>query len=64
MIDLLRETKELLKDRDQSYRQIAEGSGVGYEWLAKFSQNIGDPRISKVQQLYNYLIQRKQDQAA
>ena len=64
MIDLLQETKRLLEERDQTFEEIANGSGVGYHWLTKFSRDAHDPRISKLQRLYNYLQSRKQEQAA
>lgn len=52
------ETNKLLKQarKTMTTKAIAEGSGTGYEWLAKYQQGvITDPKISNLQKLYDYL---------
>lgn len=56
---LLESTYEQLKARDRALtlRRIAEGAGVDYEWLAKFSQNrINDPGVQKVEAVHKFLL--------
>ncbi len=47
MENLLNSTRELLENReDVTLIEIAEGAGVGYEWLQKFNQGaIEDPGV-------------------
>lgn len=63
-MDLLSTTKTLLAQSPETQRIIAANSGVGYQWLAKFSQGrISDPGVSKVQQLHDYLSAKSQQAA-
>ena len=63
-IDLLAQTKLKLASahaesgdsRSRFMRSVAQQSGVGYEWLMKFSAGrIGDPGVVRVQKLHDYL---------
>jgi len=55
-MDLLNDTKKLLKESDKTLEQVHVGAGVSYHWLAKFKRNaINDPSVNKVQDLYNFL---------
>jgi hypothetical protein len=66
-MNLLNDTYGLLDQarKNHSLRQIAEGSGVNYHWLAKFAQRAyPDPSVVKVQTLYSWLAERSCDQAA
>ena len=57
---LLEATKMRLAAQKLPLREVAAGSGVGYEWLAKFSQGrIGDPGVRKVQALHDFLASRE-----
>ena len=59
---VIEETRELLLSKKGKWPEIAENSGVGYEWLRKFMQDaIEDPGFRKVTKLYEYL---KKDQLA
>lgn len=60
---LLDATKERLASRQETLQEVADGAGVGYQWLAKFSQNrIADPSVNKVQAVHDYFL-RKQESA-
>lgn len=55
---LLDRTKKLLADRGElSLRQIADGAGVGHEWLRSFAygDRIKDPGVTRLEKLHNYL---------
>jgi hypothetical protein len=60
MSDLLARTYELLDRRGTvSLRQIALETGLGQDWLDKFSQRrIREPGVVKVQRLHDYLAAR------
>jgi hypothetical protein len=58
---LLERTYQLLDSSDLTYREIAEGAAVDMNWLAKFKQRaIGEPGISKVQRVHDFLTSRQQ----
>lgn len=55
---LLDRTKKLLDQRGElTLRQIAEGAGVGHEWLRSFlyGNRIKDPGVSRLEKLHNFL---------
>ena len=55
---LLTRTKRLLADRGElSLREIAEGAGVGHEWLRSFAygDRIKDPGVTRLEKLHNFL---------
>jgi hypothetical protein len=56
-------TRDLLKNRPKwmSHAKIYEETGLTEAWLTSFaSKRVNDPGASKVQKLYDYLIQTKQ----
>lgn len=54
--NLLGITYELLDASDLTYREIASGAGVDINWVAKLKQRaIGEPGVTKVQAVYNFL---------
>lgn len=60
---LLPETHVLLsrylKFRDRPLKDIADGAGLGVEWLRKFkARSTHDFGVKKVQTLHNYLLRR------
>lgn len=58
----IEETMKLLEERKGSWPRVAKESGVGYEWLIKFSRGeIPKPGFEPVTKLYTYL---KSKQAA
>lgn len=55
-LPLLEKTRQLLQDCDLQLTQIANMSGLGYEWLKKFKADlIPDPSVNKVQVLHDFL---------
>lgn len=56
---LLDRTKKLLDQRgDATLREIAEGAGVGHEWLRGFVYGaIKDPGVSRLEKLHNFLVE-------
>lgn len=55
-VQLLPKTRELLSDCDLPLKEIADGAGVGFEWLRKFkAQADHDFGVQKVQALHDYL---------
>lgn len=53
---LLTRTYQLLDACDLTYAEIASGSGVDINWLAKFKQRaIGEPGVMKVQGVHDFL---------
>lgn len=55
-MDLLQRTTDLIKATKMTYREIADGAGVDIQWFAKFKQGrIGDPGVSKVQAVHDFL---------
>ncbi len=49
-------TLNLIDESRKPIRQIAIGSGVGYEWLIKFSKHgIKEPSIRKMQKVHEFL---------
>ena len=58
--NLLERTYRLLDDSDLTYAQISAGAGVDINWLSKFKQRaIGEPGVSKVQGVHDFLATRK-----
>jgi len=52
---LLESTIGRLRDRGR-YREVAEATGLGYEWLAKLAQGvIHDPGVNKIELLNRFL---------
>ena len=57
---LLQKTRELLDNCDLSLPEIANMSGLGYEWLKWFKrESTKDPGIKRVETLHNFLAQRQ-----
>lgn len=57
---LLQKTRDLLDKCDLSLPEIANMSGVGYEWLKRFKRRADpDPRVSRVETLHNFLESRE-----
>lgn len=55
---LLSRTKKLLAQRGAlTLREIAEGAGVGHEWLRSFvyGDRIKDPGVTRLEKLHNFL---------
>lgn len=55
---LLSRTKKLLAQRGElTLREIAEGAGVGHEWLRSFAygERIKDPGVTRLEKLHNFL---------
>jgi hypothetical protein len=60
MTNLLEQTRQMLSRETATHQAIADGAGVGYHWLVKFSQGrIPDPRISRIQKLHDFLSARQ-----
>lgn len=54
--ELLERTYELLLESPLTVREVAEGAGVGYEWLAKFKhRRIPSPGVIPVCRLHDFL---------
>lgn len=52
---LLDSTLDMLREHKR-YRQIAEDTGLGYEWLTKLAQGrIPDPGVKRIEALHAYL---------
>lgn len=55
---LLDRTKKLLTQRgDLTLREIADGAGVGHEWLRSFmyGDRIREPGVLKIQKIHDFL---------
>lgn len=61
---LLPKTRRLLSKCDRPLQEIADGAGVGFEWLRSFKGSEHDFGVGKVQKLHDYLqresLQRRQ----
>lgn len=60
---LLDHTYRLLADRREhmTLREIADGSGLGYDWLSKFANRaIPNPGVINVQTLHDFLARQQQ----
>jgi hypothetical protein len=58
--NLLGRTYQLLDQTELNCREIAEGTGVDINWLFKFRKRaIGEPGVTKVQAVYDFLRSRK-----
>jgi hypothetical protein len=56
---LLQKTRELLDKCDLSLPEVANMSGLGYEWLKRFKRRATpDPTVSRVETLHNFLAAR------
>jgi hypothetical protein len=54
---LLSRTYRLLDTSQQSYREVAQGTGLDIDWLKKFgTRRIREPGVLKTQRLYDYLL--------
>jgi transcriptional regulator with XRE-family HTH domain len=56
-MNILQRTEEIRKKAQEygQYRDVAEKSGVGYEWLTKFaSGKIKNPGVDKVSSLEDF----------
>jgi hypothetical protein len=54
---LLETTVLLLRERGR-YREVADATGLGYEWLAKLVQGrIHDPGVNKIELLNRFLVE-------
>lgn len=57
---LLQKTRELLDACDLPLTEIANMSGLGYEWLKWFKREAKkDPGIKRVETLHNFLAARR-----
>jgi len=56
---LLSRTKKLLDQRGElTLRQVAEGAGVGLEWVRGLTYGaIKDPGISRLEKLHGFLVE-------
>lgn len=53
---LLETTLRLIRESDEPLADIADGSGVGFDWLGKFrGGRIPNPGVLHVQNLHDYL---------
>lgn len=56
---LLKVTKEMLlnKDRDLTYKDIADATTISESWLRRFAsrKGIGEPSVVTIEKLYNFL---------
>lgn len=56
-VQLLPKTRDLLAKCDRPLKEIADGAGVGLEWLKKFRQQADhDFGVNKVQALHDFLV--------
>lgn len=56
MKDLNKETMRLVKSTTLTKQQIADGAGVGFQWISKYSQGrFKSPGVDRVQAVYNFL---------
>jgi hypothetical protein len=56
---LLDRTLDLLRNCDVSLPELANMSGLGYEWLKKLKAGeIPDPGVNRIQKLHDFLAQR------
>jgi len=54
ILNIVSEIRGKVKDAG-NYRALAENSGVGYEWLCKFSRGvIKNPTVDNISKLQNY----------
>lgn len=54
---MLDRTYRLLDSTNLTYREIATGAEVGFEWLKSLaSRRIGEPGTSKIQRLHDFLV--------
>lgn len=52
---LLDTTVHLLRERGR-YREVADATGLGYDWINKLVQGqIKDPGVNKIERLHRYL---------
>lgn len=52
---MLETTVHLLRERG-GYREVAEATGLGYDWINKLVQGqIKDPGVNKIERLHRYL---------
>lgn len=52
---LLDSTVHLLRERGR-YREVAQATGLGYDWINKLVQGqIRDPGVNKIERLHKYL---------
>jgi hypothetical protein len=59
---LMEETISLLRERTKAFPHIAQETGISFYWLRKFAYHeIDNPSVNTVQQLYEYLAERKLD---
>lgn len=56
---MLEKTLELLRNCDLPLVEIANMSGLGYEWLKKLKAgDIPDPGVNRIQKLHDFLASR------
>lgn len=54
---LFERTIELLENCELSLAEIANMSGLGFEWLRKLkADKIKDPSVNKIQELHDFLV--------
>lgn len=59
-VQLLPRTRELLANCELSLKEIADGSGLGFEWLKKFkSEADHDFGVNRVQTLHDFLLEHQ-----
>jgi transcriptional regulator with XRE-family HTH domain len=55
-LSLVGKTRLMMRRSELTQREMAEGSGVGYEWLRQFWRNsFADYGVRKVQRLHDFL---------
>lgn len=56
----MRRTSSLLSGDKRTLLQLHEESGIPFYWLKKFSANeMANPSVNRVQELYEFLSRRK-----
>lgn len=59
-LSLMKETLDLLQNRNESLPSISKNTGIPFFWLRKFKYGeIDDPSVNRVQKLWEYLSERK-----
>jgi hypothetical protein len=57
--NLLDETLDLISRAGLTTREMSEGAGLNYDWVAKVRcRSIPDPGVRRLQQLHDYLAAR------
>jgi hypothetical protein len=58
-VSMLEKTVGLLKSCGLPLNEVANTTGLGYEWLKKLKQgDIQDPGVNRIEKLHNFLTHR------